>query len=94
MFNNIDYFDPCDEDHINKILEQFQGEVEEDFIFEENGPKSWYVLHSEGVMSLQGGTVEEARATAALFLYLWHSGIHVSLARDLACSYWRIRRHC
>lgn len=51
------------------------------------GIGSWYLGWRHGSMDLQGGTELNARATAALFIYLWHLGIDCGLARDLACSY-------
>jgi hypothetical protein len=48
---------------------------------------SWFVTWPHGTMSLQGGTEVNARATAALFMYLYEQGIDCGLARDLACSY-------
>lgn len=51
------------------------------------GVRSWFLHWRHGTMSLQGGHEVNARATAALFIFLYGHEIEAGLARDLACSY-------
>jgi hypothetical protein len=49
--------------------------------------QSWFLHWRHGTMSLQGGHEVNARAAAALFIFLYGHEIEAGLARDLACSY-------
>lgn len=61
---------------VSIYLDEIEGEV-----------TSWFVTWRDGTMSLQGGDAATARATAAMFIYLYDCGLQCDLARDLACAY-------